>query len=365
MSSHSTRQDEPNPKRLPRVSVLMSVHNGDKYLREAIDSVLRQQYGDFEFIVIDDGSTDRSAEILLSYHDPRIVVLRNERNLGLIGSLNRGIAAARGEFIARQDCDDLLEPERLGRQVAYLDRHPDVVLIGTWMQLIDEHGKEITLWRYPVTDAEIRWASLFNTALGHSSVMFRTDLARRLGGYSQDFMHAEDYEFWSRLSAHGKVANIPEPLQKYRVHGNTVSTKNSSKQAETRFAVSKRNIEAITNEIPPTVLRLVVQATPPTTKDQLLETISGYALLLSRFRAQFQSSADVEQRIVQSVIESLSSAFQHLGWRTRLSCLIEKYNFFPASFWLQGRFLSFVLSDHMKRSIADLFGKKSGAVLRG
>jgi hypothetical protein len=342
----------------------MSVYNGERYLREAVDSVLNQSYAAFEFIVIDDGSTDGSLEILNSYRDPRIRILRNERNLGLIGSLNKGLAAAEGEYLARQDCDDLLAPDRLARQVAYLDEHTDVVLVGTWMQLIDERGADITLWRYPGTDAEIRWATLFNTAVGHPSAMFRTEVAKRIGGYSSECLYAEDYDLWSRLATHGKTANLPEPLQRYRVHGNTVSTKNSAKQLQTRLAISKRNIEEFTHELSPLVMQLIAQAAAPTTKNELLDTISGYQLLLTRFRARVPLAPDVEERIVQSVVESLSSAFQHVGWHERLSCLLKKSAFFPAKFWLRGRFLSFVLSDGLKRSIATLLGKKSGEVLR-
>lgn len=342
----------------------MSVYNGRKYLREAIDSVLNQTFADFELIAIDDGSTDGSGAILREYTDPRLKLLTNETNLGLIGSLNRGLAAARGEYVARQDCDDLLEPERLAKQVAYLDAHPDVVLVGTWMQLIDEQGADITLWRYPTTNAEIRWAMLFNTAVGHPASMFRTAVARDAGGYSPDFLFAEDYDLWSRLATRGNVANIPEPLQRYRVHGNTVSTKNSARQMQTRLAISKRNIEDITHELSPAAMQLVAQASPPRTSTDLLDMISAYALLLARFEQRVPLTTDVERRIRDTVVEALSSAFQHVGWSDRIGCLIQRCAFFPSAFWLRGRFLSFVLSDGIKRNIAEWIGKKQGAVVR-
>jgi glycosyltransferase involved in cell wall biosynthesis len=343
----------------------MSVYNGQKYLREAIDSVLNQTFADFELIAIDDGSTDGSGAVLREYTDPRLKLLTNETNLGLIGSLNRGLAAARGEYVARQDCDDLLEPERLAKQVAYLDAHPDVVLVGTWMQLIDEHGADITLWRYPTTNAEIRWAMLFNTAVGHPAAMFRAAVARDAGGYSPDFLFAEDYDLWSRLAARGNVANIPEPLQRYRVHGNTVSTKNSARQMQTRLAISKRNIEQVSRELSGPAMQLVSQATAPRTKRDLLDMTSAYTLLLGQFKARYPLSEDVERRIRDKIIEKLSTAFQHVGWFDRIGCLIQRARFFPVEFWIRGRFVSFVLSDRIKRKIARWIGKKSGTVVRG
>src|SRR4051794_29608800 len=121
---------------MPKVTVLLAVYNGERYLREAIDSILGQTFQDFEFLIINDGSTDSTREIILSYHDPRIRLVDNEDNIGQTRSLNRGLALAAGQFVARQDADDISEPERLASQVAFLEIHPEVVLLGTWYRKI-------------------------------------------------------------------------------------------------------------------------------------------------------------------------------------------------------------------------------------
>jgi glycosyltransferase involved in cell wall biosynthesis len=136
-----------NKRSYPKVSVVMSVYNGEKYLCEAIDSILNQTFENFEFLIVNDGSTDRTLEILQSYRDPRIKVINNERNIGLTASLNKGLKIAKGEYVARMDADDVSFPHRLEQQKAFLDRNPRVAMVGSWAEVIDESGKTQETWR--------------------------------------------------------------------------------------------------------------------------------------------------------------------------------------------------------------------------
>lgn len=202
------------------VSVIMSVYNGEKYLKEAIDSILGQTYGNFELIIIDDGSTDRSRDIINSYSDRRIRLIVNEANIGLTRSLNRALEHACGEFIARHDSDDVSMPERFERQVAYLKSHPDVAVVGTGAHIIDESGRMTS----KLTAAENADSDISNSnTLIHSTVMFRKSVITGLGGYDVTFRYAQDYDLWLRVSKQHRLANISDPLNQYRVHNGSIS----------------------------------------------------------------------------------------------------------------------------------------------
>ncbi|HSJ14770.1 MAG TPA: glycosyltransferase [Longimicrobiales bacterium] len=203
----------------PRISVVMSVFNGERYLQEAIDSILRQRYRDFEFIIIDDASKDSTAAILGRCDDPRIRVLRNSANRGLAESLNRGLAVARGEFIARQDADDISEPDRLGAQVAFLDAHPDVALLGSAHTEIDAEGGVLAQVDANCDHVTILWAMLFYCPFAHTAVMFRRQpVLEAVGVYDASFRYSMDYEYWTRIAARFRVANLAEPLVRLRFH---------------------------------------------------------------------------------------------------------------------------------------------------
>lgn len=208
---------------MPDVTVLMPVFNAERHLRPAIDSILAQTYHDFELIVIDDGSTDRSAEITASYRDPRVRLLGNERNLGLSASLNRGLAAAKSDLIARQDSDDLSAPRRLEIQVAAMAARPELALIGTQAWAIDEEGRRLKPVARSVDPVSIRWYGLFDNPFIHSSVIFRRDIVRDLGGYDATFdPESQDYALWSAIMRHHAVMNLSDPLITYRVHSSSI-----------------------------------------------------------------------------------------------------------------------------------------------
>jgi glycosyltransferase involved in cell wall biosynthesis len=206
----------------PQLSVILCVYNGETFLEEAIRSVLAQTFGSFEFLIVDDGSTDGTAAILAACTDRRIRVIRNGSNLGLIASLNIGLEAATGEFIARMDADDVCTPGRFQRQIDFLRQHLDIGLCGSWLQVIGEE----TVIPFPVTHEQIKVALLDQNPLAHPSVLFRSRLISDNGlKYDAEFLAAEDYELWTRLVFLTKLANIPEPLLLYRQHEQQVTSK--------------------------------------------------------------------------------------------------------------------------------------------
>lgn len=204
----------------PLVSVVMPVYNGEKYLSEAIKSILSQSFSDFEFVIIDDGSTDNTSSIIkqFTYKDSRIRFYRNSSNLGLAASLNLGLELARCSLVARMDADDIAYPERLKRQYEFMQSHPDVSVCGSALQLYE--NPEI-IWRPPCTHDEINTTLLFECCLYHPTIIFRKEIVfGQHGGYQSQFSGAEDFELWQRLSECTgiKFANISEPLLCYRTH---------------------------------------------------------------------------------------------------------------------------------------------------
>jgi hypothetical protein len=204
-----------------KVTVLLAVHNGDPYLGEAIEDTLAQTFEDFEFLVVDDASTDGTEATLASYADPRLRVIRNEENIGQAPSLNRGLAEAQGEYVARIDADDRMLPKRLERQVALLDGEPHVALAGTWVDVVDEDGRLWSNVRGDIRDfVDLLAAILLDRyPFAHPSLMYRRDVVRELGGYDATLAPAEDKDLYRRLAlARREVRVICEPLVRYRRH---------------------------------------------------------------------------------------------------------------------------------------------------
>jgi glycosyltransferase involved in cell wall biosynthesis len=225
----------------PKVTVLMPVYNGADFLRQAIDSILRQSYRDFELLVVNDGSTDSSREVLKSYSDPRLILAENERNLGLIATLNRGLELARGEFVARMDQDDVSLPRRLEVQQAYLCKHPEVGLCGTWFRTMGEGKSRVV--RPPSAPLSVAAHAFTYCPIAHPSVMMRAALFSKFAlRYDTNAPHAEDYDLWVRASRHFSLANVPKVLLHYRMHGEHGSTTESRVQADTTRSIRVRQL---------------------------------------------------------------------------------------------------------------------------
>lgn len=227
---------QPMTTKKPTVTVLMPVYNAGVYLKAAIQSILDQTFTDFELLIINDASTDQSEEVIRSFDDPRIKLVVNPKNLNLIGTLNKGLKLASGEFIARMDQDDISLPTRLEEQVEFLRSSPETVLVGTEATVINPEGEPIGYdWAF-LDDQTIRRALMTTNAFVHGSVMFRKSAATKLGGYSKDAYLAEDYDLWIRLAGVGQVANLPKPLYRWRANPTGMSLSNAKKQ---RLAAEK------------------------------------------------------------------------------------------------------------------------------
>lgn len=233
----------------PMVSVLMSVYNGERYLRESVESILNQTFTDFEFLIIDDGSKDGSREVIRSYSDLRIRLVQNERNMGLTCSLNKGLKLARGEYIARQDSDDVSSHDRLEKQVYWLNRHPKVVLVSSNVQFIDSEGRYLGQSRRTGDPDLVAWYLLFyNHVAGHSVVMFRQKTVMDLGGYSESYHYAQDHELWLRLVEAGDIVVLPDILLQWRQHDENISFKDKRKQEEFSLHATKQRISKLVGE---------------------------------------------------------------------------------------------------------------------
>ena len=208
----------------PQVSVILPVYNAQSYLRESIDSILNQSFSDFELIIINDGSTDGSLEIIKSYSDDRIVLI-NQDNAGLPISLNRAIQIAKGQFLARQDADDISQPSRLEEQVTYLLSHPECGLLGSWADILVENALTDRGLHHPHLNGDIQIKLLFFNCFVHSSVMIRKSALEKSGLYPEDpsKFPPEDYDLWLRIAKYHEVANIPKSLLQYRELPNSIS----------------------------------------------------------------------------------------------------------------------------------------------
>jgi glycosyltransferase involved in cell wall biosynthesis len=212
---------------MPRVTVLSSTYRDALYIGRAIESVLAQTYADFEYLILNDAAIDESRAIAASYADPRIRIVDNEVNLGLTKTLNRGLALANGELIARFDSNDICFPERLAKQVAFLDSHPDVAAVGVQAHVIDLNGRRIRRAEYqrPTTDLGIDWYCLFDTPLIHPGSMYRRSVVYdELGGYDEEYRVGQDAELWLRVRRGHKLANLGEALLALRYDRQSISS---------------------------------------------------------------------------------------------------------------------------------------------
>lgn len=215
----------------PIVSVVMSVRNGERFLNEAVDSILGQTFRDFEFIAIDDGSIDQSGAILDCYKEKdRRMRIYHQENRGLVRSLNRGCAFARGKYIARMDADDIAVRDRLLWQVEFMETHPEIVVLGGAVEFIDEVGKVFALARHPTQNQEIQRALLNASVFWHPSVLLRKSTFVWAGGY-RSIVDAEDYDLWLRIADRFELANLTAVVLRYRIHPDQVSVARCKSQA--------------------------------------------------------------------------------------------------------------------------------------
>jgi len=208
----------------PNVTVLMPVHDAASFLGEALDSVFAQTYTDFEIVLVDDGSTDRIAEVLAGYADARLRILRRAQQGGTAAALNEGLQAARGHYVAQMHADDVALPDRLARQIAFLDRNPRVGIVGGNQQPIGPDGRpEGPTTTLPTLPGHVRWMLHVHNCVNHPTVVARREVMERLGGYRPETVPAEDYMLWVQAMQVTRIANIADVVLRYRVHARSTS----------------------------------------------------------------------------------------------------------------------------------------------
>lgn len=282
----------------PRVSVLLAAHDAERFLRPALESVLRQTLGDLELVVVDDGSSDGTAEILASVGDPRLVSLRNERRLGLAASLNVALERARGRYVARLDADDIALPQRLERQLVRLQADPRLGIVGSAILEIDEAGRTGSLHAMPHGRPAVRWAALFSSPFYHPTVLVDRELLERHGlGYDESYGESEDYELWSRLLRVSDGANVPEPLVLYRVHAGQATQRRRGLQRDLQLRIARWQIALVAPGLDEDAAELAwrVGAHEPIEAEDVERAAEAFGALLARFEEELGRDREVRE----------------------------------------------------------------------
>ena len=323
----------------PFISVVMPAYNAERYLKEAIDSVLAQSYTHFELILLNDGSTDSTENIILSYKDPRIRYIANEKNIGLIETLNKGIELSTGEFILRMDADDVCLPERFEKQVAFMNLNPTVGAAGTAYYSLSDKG----LKKFPVLTEPgvLKSVLLFNSCLCHPSVIIRKSvLEQHAIRYNKNYMHSEDYGLWVELVKVSKLANLPDLLLKYRYHTGQISMTHNPTQKSNASLIREGYLKSLGFTFTPGEFKTHTQVSENQfiRSREELEKIEQWFLHLSEQNAQINSLVQKDLLFILGKMWYDSCGFNNLGlWafdRFFRSPLVQHY---PVSFKQRSR----------------------------
>ncbi len=302
----------------PKVTVLLAVHDGEPFVRRCVASVLAQTFEDFEFVIVDDASTDATVEILESFGDPRIRLLHNERNLGQVPSLNRGLREARGEYIARIDADDWSLPVRLERQVATLDGNPRVGLVGTWMEIVDERDRPVARLCSTIADFPefVFHTLIMRVLISHPSAMYRREPVIALGGYDESTGPAEDKDLWRRLALERWDARIvPEPLVVYRLHAGQLSQTRAEYQREVDGRSHERFLAALDPDAPVRTLRLLLANDPDFWRERSRSPDADLDRLLDRAAERLRLEETEAARVGNLVSARVLEVARARPWR--------------------------------------------------
>jgi spore maturation protein CgeB len=316
----------------PFVSVVMPVYNGAQFVSAAIDSILAQTFTDFEFLIVDDGSTDNTAEILKTYAaaDSRIRIL-HQANAGKVAARNAGSKAAKGEYIAVMDSDDIDHPDRLTKEVVYLEEHPMVGVVGSWAQLIDAQGQNLHVLKHPLTPAMVAWSLLFKNPVSNASALFRRDLGEKIGWYHDTA--AEDYDFWVRLSAITDFATIGTALLQHRLWSGAYTDTHTSAQEHSAAAISQLAAEQIQYQGSSESLaysRLLIAESGPLDRATAVR-MAVYLRGLHRAFVRSRQLSFVDQLHVR---QSLAEWTGYIASRVRKTSLFVSLYLLFRSFWI-------------------------------
>jgi glycosyltransferase involved in cell wall biosynthesis len=327
---------------IPIVSVVMSVLNGERFLREAVESILDQSFREFEFIVINDGSTDSSGSILDSYQrkDPRVRVIHQE-NKGMGESWNRGCGLARGKYLARIDPDDVAVQDRLMWQVDFMDTHPQVGVVGGAVEVIDTAGRSLRVSSNPIEDHNIRSALLQRNPFSHPTVLMRRDIFAAVGGYRKAFGPSEDYDLWLRLAERCQLANLEAVLLKYRLHPSQITVRNFRQGALS--VVAAQTAATLRRDGKPDPFDAVVEITPAVLVGMGVSEATQQIKVARRY--VWSISAMYETGEYAVALSILRDMFGSSDWKHAERCVITDTLLFAARLhWRQRRIAESVLT---------------------
>ncbi|MFC1862380.1 glycosyltransferase [Thermodesulfobacteriota bacterium] len=334
--------------KIPKVTVLMPVYNGENYLGEAINSILNQSFREFEFLIIDDGSTDETNNIIASFKDRRIRIIENNGNIGLIASLNKGIDLAKGEFIARMDADDISLPDRLEKQIDFMNNHTDVGVLGTGFQIIDSNGIKYGLpLSFPTNHDFLQWSMYFYSPIVHPSVMMNKVIIREIGGYSSLYVHAEDYDLWIRASEVTKTSNLEDNLLLLRKYGDNITETYLGEHKQNAIKICHSMIsDRLHKDIPNKVIEDLWETKCLSVKDAL--EVCQLIYMLYRNHARKDNLARNENKLIRD--DAGNRLFHILRPFVKD---VHTWNYFLLSFFLNPN----ILLEHAKKLSGNLFAK--------
>lgn len=300
----------------PRVTVFIPAFNRENYICTAINSILAQTFTDFEVLVVDDGSTDRTAELVQQYTDPRVRLARNPGNLGIPASRNHGLEKARGEYIALLDSDDFAYSWRLARQVAWLDQHPRIAQVGAWCSLMDGDGRLLKrVRRQPLSPEDVETRLLFHCSLINRTIMARTECLRQLG-YSEAFPRCQDYDLHARLAEHYPMANMPEVLVCGREHDGRFTRNSRDLGADRKMAIQGWLLERMGMEANTTDLAWHYNLTQPR-HDELPPAREYLAWAEAWLLGLRQANARSERYQPQALVRATAAMWAAACWLNR------------------------------------------------
>jgi glycosyltransferase involved in cell wall biosynthesis len=307
----------------PKLSVVLPAFNAEKTLRRAIDSILNQTFPNFELIVIDDGSTDGTCEVVESYKDIRIRLVRFQENQGLIAGLNKGLEIARGEYVARQDADDESVTERFAKQVAILESNSHIGVVGSCVRLRDSSNKLLGIYSYPSEPDLARWQSLFKTPVAHSTAVFRRSVVESVGGYNEKYKLAEDYELWTRVSAVAQILSLRDKLVYYNVRDGGVSVRNRKAQDDMHMRIASENMRAMVGrEIDQSVVRALTISVDRSEEGVDHDVVRKSIDLLFELRSGYhgtETKKNIFYSVEMDVIRRAAALIKKMSYQERVS----------------------------------------------
>ncbi len=329
----------------------MPVYNGEQFLCAAVDSILGQTFQDFEFIIVDDGSTDNTPVILEQYsnRDRRVIWQRKPKNEGLVAALNSGLDHARGEYIARMDVDDISLPERLETQVRYLESNKEIGVVGSSAQVIDRWGRPLFVVKFPETHSLIFWSLHFRCPIIHPTVMARRDFYLKAGGYSHEWPHAEDYDLWARMVYQSVFHNLGEVLLQLRKHDANITQTEASAALHSSLGISRGLIESLLGKsLSLETIRALHNVDEPRSLGNAPQVLIQ---IHERFLKQYRINAETKVFLRKDVSDRLTRmAIRHFRDPRSLAVLIQAFRYHPiAPVIILGRSVSHKIKSMLKR----------------